>query len=174
MGLLAVTIFIAPDIKGSRSWLVLGPVRLQPAEFAKVATSLTIAWLCNQYDFQIKSNASYLKLFGIILLPVGLILLQQETGSALVFLALFLALFREGFSGLFMGLSFAAATYFIGALILEDTLWWGETEDPRLHDSALCHLLSRAERAYRGTPLHHRHHPRGLRARRGDQSHHAL
>ncbi len=128
MGLLAVTIFIAPDIKGSRSWLVLGPVRLQPAEFAKVATSLTIAWLCNQYDFQIKSNASYLKLFGIILLPVGLILLQQETGSALVFLALFLALFREGFSGLFMGLSFAAATYFIGALILEDTLWWGETD----------------------------------------------
>ena len=57
MALLAVTIFIAPDIKGSRSWLVLGPVRLQPAEFAKVATSLTIAWMCNQYDFQFKDNA---------------------------------------------------------------------------------------------------------------------
>ena len=128
MALLAVTIFIAPDIKGSRSWLVLGPVRLQPAEFAKVATSLTIAWMCNQYDFQFKDNASYLKIFGIILLPVGLILLQQETGSALVFLALFLALFREGFSGIFMGLSFAVAVYFIGALILEDTLWWGETD----------------------------------------------
>ena len=51
MLLLMVTIVIAPDIKGSRSWLVLGPVRLQPAEFAKVATALTLAWLCNQYDF---------------------------------------------------------------------------------------------------------------------------
>jgi rod shape-determining protein rodA, putative len=128
MVLLMVTIVIAPDIKGSRSWLVLGPVRLQPAEFAKVATALTLAWLFNQYEFTIKSTRSYLKIFGIIFLPIGLILLQQETGSALVFLALFLALFREGFSGLFMGLSAAAAIYFIGALILEDTLWWGETD----------------------------------------------
>ena len=128
MLLLMVTIVIAPDIKGSRSWLVLGPVRLQPAEFAKVATALMLAWLCNQYEFEIKSIRSYLKLFGLVLFPVLLILLQQETGSALVFFALFLALFREGFSGLFMGLSFSAAVYFIGALIFEDTLWGGETQ----------------------------------------------
>lgn len=128
MLLLMVTIVIAPDIKGSRSWLVLGPVRLQPAEFAKVATALTLAWLCNQYDFKIESIRSYLKIFAIIFFPIGLILLQQETGSALVFLALFLALFREGFSGLFMGLSASAAVYFIGALVLEDTLWWSATD----------------------------------------------
>ncbi len=128
MVLLMVTIVIAPDIKGSRSWLVLGPVRLQPAEFAKVATALTLAWLCNQYDFKIESIRSYLKIFAIIFFPIGLILLQQETGSALVFLALFLALFREGFSGLFMGLSASAAVYFIGALVLEDTLWWSATD----------------------------------------------
>ena len=128
MLLLMVTIVIAPDIKGSRSWLVLGPVRLQPAEFAKVATALTLAWLCNQYDFKIESIRSYLKIFGIIFFPIGLILLQQETGSALVFLVFFLALFREGFSGLFMGLSTSAAVYFIGALVLEDTLWWSATD----------------------------------------------
>ena len=64
MVLLMVTIVIAPDIKGSRSWLVLGPVRLQPAEFAKVATALTLAWLFNQYEFTIKSTRSYLKIFG--------------------------------------------------------------------------------------------------------------
>ena len=69
MLLLMVTIVIAPDIKGSRSWLVLGPVRLQPAEFAKVATALTLAWLCNQYDFKIESIRSYLKIFAIHLLP---------------------------------------------------------------------------------------------------------
>ena len=128
MLLLMVTIVIAPDIKGSRSWLVLGPVRLQPAEFAKVATALTLAWLCNQYDFKIESIRSYLKIFAIIFFPIGLILLQQETGSALVFLVFFLALFREGFSGLFMGLSTSAAAYFIGALVLEDTLWWSATD----------------------------------------------
>ncbi len=127
MLLLMATIVLAPDIKGSRSWLVLGPVRLQPAEFAKVATALTLAWLCNQYEFKIESVRSYLKLFGIILFPVVLILLQQETGSALVFFALFLALFREGFSGLFMGLTTSAAVYFIGALMLEETLWWEGT-----------------------------------------------
>ena len=128
MLLLMVTIVIAPDIKGSRSWLVLGPVRLQPAEFAKVATALTLAWLCNQYEFKIDSIRSYLKIFGIIFFPILLILLQQETGSALVFLALFLALYREGFSGLFMGLSASAAVYFISALVLEDTLWWERTD----------------------------------------------
>ena len=127
MLLLMVTIVIAPDIKGSRSWLVLGPVRLQPAEFAKVATALTLAWLCNQYEFKIDSIRSYLKIFGIIFFPILLILLQQETGSALVFLALFLALYREGFSGLFMGLTTSAAVYFIGALMLEETLWWEGT-----------------------------------------------
>lgn len=127
MLLLMATIVLAPDIKGSRSWLVLGPVRLQPAEFAKVATALTLAWLCNQYEFKISSIKSYLKLFAIILFPIGLILLQKETGSALVFFALFLALYREGFSGLFMGLTTSAAVYFIGALMLEETLWWEGT-----------------------------------------------
>ena len=43
MLLLIVTIFIAPDTKGSRSWLILGPVSLQPAEFAKFATALALA-----------------------------------------------------------------------------------------------------------------------------------
>ncbi len=71
MLLLMVTIVIAPDIKGSRSWLVLGPVRLQPAEFAKVATALTLAWLCNQYDFKIESIRSYLKIFAIIFFPIA-------------------------------------------------------------------------------------------------------
>lgn len=128
MLLLMVTIVIAPDIKGSRSWLVLGPIRLQPAEFAKVATALTLAWLCNQYEFQINSIRSYAKLIGIVMLPVGLILLQQETGSALVFFVLFLALYREGFSGLFMGMAATLAIYFIGALVLENTLWWEMTD----------------------------------------------
>lgn len=125
--LLGVTLFVAPDIKGSRSWLVMGPVRLQPAEFAKLATSLMLAWQFRNRDFRIQSIGSYILLGSIILIPAGIIIGQSETGSALVFFALFLALFREGFSGLFLGLAVAAATYFIGALMLDNVLWWRDS-----------------------------------------------
>ena len=54
--LLIVTIFIAPDIKGSHSWIVLGPVSLQPAEFAKFATALALAKLFNGYNFTLNSK----------------------------------------------------------------------------------------------------------------------
>lgn len=123
LGLCLITIFVAPDIKGSRSWLVLGPLRLQPAEFTKVATALSVAWVCSRYDFTIRSYSSYAQLFGIILLPVVLILAQSETGSALVFFAIFLALYREGFTGLFMGLGISAVLYFVLALLLDGVLW---------------------------------------------------
>lgn len=127
LALCLITIFIAPDIKGSRSWLVIGPLRLQPAEFTKIATALTLAWQCNKYGFEIKSIKSYITLIAIILIPVLLIIGQSETGSALVFFALFLALYREGFTGLFLGLGGAAVTYFVSALILGETIWWEHT-----------------------------------------------
>ena len=82
--LLIVTIFIAPDIKGSRSWLVLGPMSLQPAEFGKFATALALAKLFSSYNFSLNTSASnYLKALLIIFLPIFLILAQKETGSAI-------------------------------------------------------------------------------------------
>ncbi len=60
--LLIVTIFIAPDTKGSRSWLVMGPVSLQPAEFAKFATALALAKYMNSYSFSIKERKVCLRL----------------------------------------------------------------------------------------------------------------
>ena len=67
--LLIVTIFVAPDIKGSRSWLVLGPMSLQPAEFGKFATSLALAKLFSSYNFSLNSSpASYFKALLIIFL----------------------------------------------------------------------------------------------------------
>ncbi len=127
LGLLVLTIFIAPDIKGSHSWLVLGPIRLQPAEFAKIATALIVAWQCNQDGFKIASFKSYATLIAFIILPILLILAQNETGSALVYFALFLALFREGFSGLFLGLGFSSALYFIFSLLFADKYCIEET-----------------------------------------------
>lgn len=115
--LLIVTIFIAPNIKGSHSWIVMGPVSLQPAEFAKFATALALAKLFNSYNFNLNSKASnYFKALLIILLPVVIIKLQDETGSALVFLSLFLVLFREGMSGLVLFAAFCSVVIFVVAL----------------------------------------------------------
>lgn len=120
---LLVTIFVAPNIKGSHSWLVLGPIRLQPAEFSKIATSLMLAYVCNRYNFRFSSWRSYFFIFGIILLPMGLIVLQSETGSALVFVALFLAFYREGLSGYVLGGALLGVMLFVGALAFDGVLW---------------------------------------------------
>lgn len=127
LGLCFITIFVAPDIKGSRSWLVLGPIRLQPAEFTKIATALALAWRCSRYGFTLGSWRSYIELSSIILLPALLVIGQSETGSALVFLVLFVALYREGFTGLVLGLGSASIVYFVTALILDGELWLSDT-----------------------------------------------
>lgn len=111
--LLIVTIFIAPDTKGSRSWLVMGPVSLQPAEFAKFATALTLAKYMNSYSFNINRNKCALMLGGFIMLPMLLIIGQRETGSALVYLAFFLVLYREGMPGVVLFSGLCAIVYFV-------------------------------------------------------------
>src|SRR3712207_4517863 len=111
--LLIVTIFIAPDTKGSRSWLVMGPVSLQPAEFAKFATALALSKYMNSYSFSIKRRKSILTLSFLILLPMLLIIGQRETGSALVYLAFFLVLYREGMPGVVLFAGLCAVVYFI-------------------------------------------------------------
>ncbi|MGP1623070.1 rod shape-determining protein RodA [Bacteroides heparinolyticus] len=124
--LLVVTIFIAPDTKGSRSWLILGPVSLQPAEFAKFATALALAKYMSAYSFTIRKWKNACMLAFLILLPMLLIIMQRETGSALVYSAFFLMLYREGMPGgvLFVGL--CAVVFFVvgirfDAVMMADT-----------------------------------------------------
>lgn len=112
--LLAVTPFVAPDIKGSHSWIVMGPVSLQPAEFAKFATALALAKLFSGYHFTLNAKAgNYLRAITIIILPVVLILAQNETGSALTFMALFFVLYREGMSGLILFVALLSVVVFV-------------------------------------------------------------
>lgn len=99
--ILAATPLLAHDIKGSLSWISLGPMSIQPAEFGKFATALALAKLFSGYNFQLNAKPmNYVKSLVIILLPFVLILLQKETGSALVYISLFFVLYREGMSGL--------------------------------------------------------------------------
>lgn len=112
--LLLVTIFLAPNVKGSHSWLVFGPVSLQPAEFGKFASALALAKLFDSYNFNLNAKLSnYFRALIIIFLPVILILCQNETGSALVYFSLILVLYREGMSGMVLFSVLCAIAYFV-------------------------------------------------------------
>lgn len=129
--LLIVTIFVAPEIKGSRSWLVLGPVSFQPAELAKMATALALAKFMSQYSYRIKNWRDLVPLAFFVLLPFGLIILQKETGSALVFVAFLLMFYREGMKGIVLLLVTLAVVLFVVVIrfsispIAEDRGTWG-------------------------------------------------
>lgn len=118
---LLITPFLAPDIKGSRSWLVFGPMSLQPAEFAKFATALALAKLMSGYGFSLTAKfGNFAKALAIIIIPIILILLQKETGSALTFMALFFVLYREGMSGLILfGALFAVIIFVVSVKFAE-------------------------------------------------------
>jgi rod shape determining protein RodA len=97
--LLAVLIFGAV-IHGSRSWFLIGSFGFQPSEFAKFATGLALAKFLSSVNFKYQRAAHLLIVSVIILMPVLVILLQNDTGSAIVFLAFLLVLYREGLSGI--------------------------------------------------------------------------
>ena len=113
MIVLVITPFLAKDIKGSRSWISLGAVSLQPAELAKCATALAIAKFMSSYGRTLSDMRHLIKAAGLILLPMVLIVLQRETGSALVYLALFLMFYREGMPGSILFTATAAIAYFV-------------------------------------------------------------
>lgn len=124
--LLLITIFIAPNINGSHSWLVFGPVSLQPAEFGKFATALALAKLFDGYNFILNQKISnYFRALIIIFLPVILILLQRETGSALVYLSFIFVLYREGMNGLVLFSALCAVTFFVVAVKYTEPLLLG-------------------------------------------------
>ena len=111
--LLFATIFNPHSIKGSRSWLVLGPLRLQPAEFAKFATALALSKLMSTYGYSIHQWKHFGAALAVILLPMVFIVLQRETGSALVYLAFFLVFYREGMAGSVLFTGVAMVVYFV-------------------------------------------------------------
>ena len=99
---LLVVIFIGKDISGSRSWISLGSVAIQPAEFAKTATALAVAKYLSGREVDDRNRKTWLKATLIILVPACLILLQHDTGSALVFLAFLMVFYRFGMNGYVM------------------------------------------------------------------------
>ena len=120
--LLFATIFNPHEIKGSRSWLVLGPLRLQPAEFAKFATALAISKLMSTYGFDIHRMKDFVAACVVVMLPMLFIVAQKETGSALVYLSFFLMFYREGMPGSILFTGVAMVVYFVVGIRYGETM----------------------------------------------------
>ena len=99
LALLIAVIFLGIEVKGSRSWFAFGPVRFQPAEISKISTSLLLATVMSQQGYRIGRAKDFITTAMIILLPMMIIVLQSETGSALVYVGFIFMLYREGLSG---------------------------------------------------------------------------
>ncbi len=106
-------------ISGARSWYNFGGIGLQPAEFAKIGTAFVLAKILSDFQTNLKSIKSILKVSGVLLLPIFLIVLQPDPGSALVYLAFFFVLLREGLNLGFLFVLLSALALFLGTLLIE-------------------------------------------------------
>lgn len=115
--LLIVVLFAGTEIAGSKSWFQIGGFRLQPAEFAKFATTLALAHYMSALDFDNRKRSSQFIPLIILAIPALLILLQNDTGSAIVYSSLALVLYRQGMPGSILLIGIAVAILAIMALL---------------------------------------------------------
>ncbi len=113
--LVAVLVF-GSTVSGSKSWFQIGGFGLQPAEFAKFSTGLALAAFLNRLETDMHQTRTKIISIIIIALPAILTLMQYDTGSALVFSAFVLVLYREGLSAIPLVLGLIAIVLFIVTL----------------------------------------------------------
>ncbi len=118
LSLIAV-VLVGKEIAGSRSWFEVGNFSLQPSEFAKFAAALALAKYLSNIDLSINRLATKLVSAAIILTPALLILVQPDTGSAMVFSSLLLVLYREGLSGKLLLIGVGLAMLFVLDLVID-------------------------------------------------------
>ncbi|MFC4212678.1 rod shape-determining protein RodA [Pedobacter lithocola] len=109
--LLVVVLFIGRNVGGNQAWIPIGSFRLQPSEFAKFGTALLLARYVSTFNPKFRDFKSIFIAGIIVAAPLLLIMLQPDTGSALVFLAFMFPLYREGLSGYFL-------LIFLGMIVL--------------------------------------------------------
>lgn len=117
--LLIGVLIIGKEIGGAKSWYDLGNFSMQPSEFAKVGVLLALSKYLSQLNLNLNKTKTQLRAFAILTLPIALIMLQPDAGSAIVFASLFLVLFREGISGVYLVILGLAISLFILTLKFE-------------------------------------------------------
>lgn len=94
--LLLVVVLFTPPINGARAWLGVGSFGIQPAEFAKIGTAILLANYINQMNIKQQNVKNVLACLAIVIIPMGLIILQPDAGTFVVFTSFFFVLYREG------------------------------------------------------------------------------
>jgi rod shape determining protein RodA len=117
--LLAGLFVLGKTIKGQTNWYSFGGFSLQPSEFAKIATALVLSKFLSDVQINLKNTNHQLLGFAIIGVPVMLIMMQPDAGSAMIFLSLSLVLYREGLPGWYLGTGAIAITLFLLALLIK-------------------------------------------------------
>ena len=116
--LMIATFFIGKNVNGSRSWIPLGFMNLQPVETCKIFTALALAKYLSRNDTDFSKHKSHLIAAGICFLPIVFSLLQNETGLALVYFAFLLPMYREGLPPIYLILGFSLSVLLVVTLLL--------------------------------------------------------
>lgn len=119
LALVSVFFLVTKRTGGALSWFEIGSFKFQPSEFAKFATALAMAKYLSGYDISFQKPKHRMVLFSFFALPMLLILLQNDTGSAMVFAAFILVLYREGLSGFWLALGVYVGVLFLMAILVE-------------------------------------------------------
>lgn len=126
-GLLMVMLFLVPvigkEVGGNKAWLGVGSFGVQPSEFAKFATALVVAKTIGSIGFKMDNLRNQMILFALIGAPIVLILLQKDTGTAMVFTVFILVFFREGMSPFLIIIGIACALIFVLTLMVDNQLY---------------------------------------------------
>lgn len=116
---LVAVLGLGKEVSGSKSWFEIGNFRIQPAEFAKFATGLALARFLSITNINMKDLRTKMIAGAIVAIPAALVLLQNDTGSALVFGSFVFVLYREGLSKNVLIFGFFAVLLFVLALMIE-------------------------------------------------------
>lgn len=115
--------FLGKEVGGNKAWIGIGSFGGQPSELAKFVTALAVAKYAGSVGFRMDNLRNQAVMFGLIGLPMALILLQKDTGTALVFTSFILVFFREGMSPFLMIVGICAAAIFVLTLLIPNQLY---------------------------------------------------
>lgn len=122
IAMLILVLLVGKEISGSKSWFQVGFVSIQPAEFAKFATTMGLAKYLSDANINLRDWKQLLTATLILLLPAGLILLQNDTGSAIVYASLIFVFYRLGYSANLLLLTLLAVVLFLAALLVRQEI----------------------------------------------------
>jgi len=115
--------FIGKEVGGNKAWIGVGSFGVQPSEFAKFITAMAVAKFIGSVGFRMDNLKNQAILFTMIIIPMALILLQKDTGTALVFTSFVLVFYREGLSPFLLIIGISAALIFILTLLVPNQLF---------------------------------------------------